>query len=209
MPLIRITSAEQVPAARQDTKDVLIALATGGSDERRAAARSAAELPEGADVLGKAFSRESDPRVREAILSGLVRLRSPESVLALLPHLRSDDANLRTGALDALRAMADIVAPHLPALLADRDADVRLLACELARSLANAEATRLLCEVLGVEREGNVAAAAVEVIAEIGSPDALPVLARCADRFRGDPFLDFAIKIASERIGAALPPPRD
>ncbi len=187
---------------------MLIALATGTSDERWAAARSAAELPDGAGVLGRAFSGEKDLRVREAILTGLVRLRSPESVLALLPHLRSDDANLRTGSLDALRTMPEVVAPHLPALLADRDADVRLLACELARSLASAEAARLLCDVLEMESEGNVAAAAVEVIAEIGSPDDLPVLARCADRFRGDPFLSFAIKIASERIGAAPSPPR-
>ena len=210
MPLIRKAPGgpAPTPAGRQDPGDALAALTRGTSEERWAAARTAADLPGGADALGQALADEKDPRVREAILTALARLRSPEGVRAVLRHLRSDDAHLRTGALDVLRTMPEAVGPHLAALLADRDADVRLLACELVRSQAGAEATRLLCDVLETEREANVVAAAVEVLAEIGSPDAVPVLARCADRFRDDPFLGFAITIASERVGAAPPPPR-
>ena len=74
--------------------------------------------------------------------------------------------------------------PHLPALLADSDADVRLLSCELARGLPDDEANRLLCDLLERETEKNVCAAAVEVLAEIGRPEALPALARCADALR-------------------------
>ena len=91
-------------------------------------------------------------------------------------------------------------------LLADPDADVRLLSCELARGLPDDEANRLLCELLEVETEKNVCAAAVEVLAEIGRPEALPSLTRCATRFDGDPFIAFSIKVATERIVA--PPSR-
>ena len=38
------------------------------------------------------------------------------------------------------------------------------------------------------------------MLAEIGGADALPALARCADRFADEPFLAFAIKVAAERI---------
>ena len=96
----------------------------------------------------------------------------------------------------------------LPALLKDHDQDVRILSCELARSLPSDEATKLLCAVLADEQQINVCGAAVEVLTEVGSPAALPFLAACAQRFRGAPFLGFAIGIATERIKAQSASPR-
>jgi HEAT repeat protein len=169
------------------------------------AARAAAEVPGGVAALGGALTRETDPRVREAIFTGLARLGTGESAAAVLPYLRSDDAQLRIGALDALRAMPEAVAPHVPGLLADADPDVRVLACELARGLEAAEAIRALCDCLACEPEANVCGAAVEVLAEIGGPEALPELAACAERFQADPFLSFSIKVAAQRIGSQAP----
>jgi HEAT repeat protein len=133
---------------------------------------------------------------------------SPESAAQLLAVLRSDDAQLRTGALDALRIMAGAVRDLLPRLLQDPDSDVRLLCCELARSLPSADATSLLCALLAAEREINVCAAAVEVLAEVGGPEALTALAECGQRFRDAPFLGFAIKIATDRINSQSAPTR-
>jgi HEAT repeat protein len=165
--------------------------------------RAAAERPDGLALLAKALVHESDSRVREAIFTGLARLATPESAAVVVSHLRSDDANLRTGAIDALRAMPQACWPHLPAMLADSDADVRLLSCELARGLPDEEANRLLCDLLEREIEKNVCAAAIEVLAEIGRPEAVPSLMRCGARFAGDPFIAFSIKVATERIAAA------
>jgi HEAT repeat protein len=152
-------------------------------------------------MLVAALPGETDARVREAILTGLARIATPESAAAVVPYLGSDDAGLRTGAIDALRAMPAACRPHLPRLLADPDADVRLLSCELTRDLPEGDANRLLCDLLESETEKNVCAAAVEVLAEIGRPEALPVLKTCAERFAGDPFLVFSIKVATDRIG--------
>jgi HEAT repeat protein len=205
MPLVRKDPDARPPVAGPDAPDVLARLASGTDEERWASARAAADVPGGVQALGAALSREADRRVREAIFTSLARLGSRESVDAVLPHLRSDDANLRVGALDALRAMPEAVGARVPVLLADPDPDVRVLACELARGLHSSAATRALCDRLGSEPEANVCAAAVEVLAEIGGPEALPELVRCADRFRSDPFLSFAIKIAAERIGSQSP----
>jgi HEAT repeat protein len=202
MPLIRKSADSPQPSSHREAGDVLTALTGGTREERWAAARAAPDLPGGIPALARALASEADPRVREAILTGLARVRTAESVQAVLPHLRSDDASLRTGALDALRAMPEAAAPHLEGLLSDADADVRLLACDLVRSLPDPEAARLLCGLLEKEREANVAAAALDVLAEIASSDALPCLARCAERFRDDPFLGFAIKVVTDRIGA-------
>ena len=200
MPLVRKPSSQSPAAAAPPS------LGEGTSEQRWAAVRAAAERPDGLTLLAAALGRESDPRVREAIFTGLARLASPESAAVVVPHLRSDDANLRTGAIDALRAMPQACQPHLPALLADSDADVRLLSCELARGLPDEEANRLLCDLLERETEKNVCAAAIEVLAEIGRPEALPSLARCGTRFSGDPFITFSLKVATERIVA---PARD
>jgi len=207
MPLVR-KSQESPATAPSDPASVLSALAHGTDDERWAAARAAPGAPAGAEALGHALATERNLRVREAIFTSLARIGTAESVEWVLPHLRSDDAHLRTGALDALRAMKGAVRPYLEQLLGDLDADVRLLACELARNLPSEDASRLLCGLLDSELEANVCASAVEVLAEVGGAEALPILARCADRFRGTAFLEFSIKITADRIRAQTVPPR-
>jgi HEAT repeat protein len=195
MPLVRKPSTPAPAAAPASPTE-------GTSDARWAAARAAAEKPDGVALLSSALSQEGDPRVREAIFTSLARIATTESAAAVVSYLRSDDASLRTGAIDALRAMPKASSLHLPNLLADPDADVRLLSCELARGLPDGDANRLLCELLEVETEKNVCAAAVEVLAELGRAEALPSLTRCATRFDGDPFIAFSIKVAIDRIVA-------
>jgi HEAT repeat protein len=185
-----------------DTKG-LEALLSGNDDERWAAARAAGDDPTAATALGHALGREKNARVREAIFTSLSRIGTADSVAALLPFLRSDDANMRAGALDAMRAMKDDAVLHLPQLLRDADADIRLLTCELTRGLPAAEATGLLCGLLESEIEQNVCAAALDVLAELGTPDALPCLERLKARFHHSPFLAFSIDIAAERVRSA------
>jgi HEAT repeat protein len=204
MPLIR-KDTESVSRASVDSAKVLTALVNGSDEERWAAARAAPDVPGGMKALGEALLRERSPRVREAVLTSLSRVSTAESVELLLPLLRSEEAHLRTGALDALRAMKGVVFAYLPHLLHDTDPDVRLLACELARNLPSEESARLLCELLESEPEPNVCASAVEVLAEVGGEEALPVLARCEERFRGISFLEFAIKITADRIRSPSP----
>jgi hypothetical protein len=61
-------------------------------------------------------------------------------------------------------------------------------------------ATRLLCRLLEHEQHPNVCAAAIDVLAEVGTRDAVPALQACAERFAGTPFLPFAVSIAIARI---------
>lgn len=198
MPLIRSKSNE-VASGGQDTTASLASLSP---DERWAAVRAIASLPSSLPALVQALATESESRVREAIFTALTRIATSESALAVLPYLRSDDANIRTGALDALRAMPEAVKPHLLHVLADADADVRLLACDLIRDMRDADAPHLLCALLETEQGANVCAAAVDVLAEIGYRECLAALWQCAARFPNDPFLAFAIKVAADRLSA-------
>jgi len=201
MPLIKNTFHR--PAS--SSPDPAAALTSVSPEERWAAARAAGDDPVNLGALAQVLARESDTRVREAIFTALARIATPESALAVLPYLRSDDANIRTCALDALRAMPEAVKAHLSQALADADADMRLLACDLIRNIRDEDAPRWLCEFLEIEHVANVCAAAVDVLAEIGDVQALPTLWRCAARFPNDPFLAFATKVAADRLRANAP----
>lgn len=207
MPLVRKPGSASPPAV-QDVRLVQQALASPVSEERWAAARAAADLA-GADMaLSQALRAESDPRVREAIFTSLARIGSPVAIESLLSMLRSDTAVLRTQALDALRMVRTLGA--VPSqLLRDPDPDVRILSCELVRSLPAPEANQLLCELLATEKNANVCAAAVDVLAEVGEPKVLGTLADCARRFSDTPFLVFAIGAVSDRINLKSASARD
>jgi HEAT repeat protein len=169
-------------------------------DTRWRGARALAAAPTAVAALASALANETSGNVREAIFTSLVLIRSPESAGALALLLRSDEASLRTGALDALSAMADVARPLIPGLLRDADPDVRILSCDLVRGLAADEATDLLCAILDVEPEPNVCGAAVDVLAELGTPAAAGPLERCAARFPPDSFLSFAIREAVQQV---------
>lgn len=203
MPLIR--KGAEIPPPAPAAVERVETLREGSDDERFAAARSLSGRPDAVGALSAALSLERDARVREAILTSLARIGSVECVTAITPLIRSDDASLRTAALDALRLMPGAVAAHLAALLSDSDADVRLLAAELARQLPGPLATELLCAVLEREGEANVCAAALDVLAEVGGPEALPTLERCRERFADEPFVAFAIRVTADRISDRPP----
>jgi HEAT repeat protein len=118
----------------------------------------------------------------------------------LLPYLCSQDAGERGAAIEALQALPEAIAPFLPKLFADSDSDVRILATELARNLPAEEATRVLCALIQNEQHANVCAAAIEVLAEVGTDDAVPALQACAERFAGTAFVPFAVSITIARI---------
>jgi HEAT repeat protein len=204
MPLIRRTAADPPPTA-PDTATDIAGLRSASAEERWSAARRLAATPDAAAALGEALARETDQRVREVIFTSLARINNAASVEAVLRYLRSDDANLRMHALDALKAMPSAVAARFAILIGDDDPDVRIFAVELAREAPSAQAAELLCRLLDGDPEVNVCAAAVEVLAEIGTPEVLPALARCARRFSGQPFLTFAINVATARIGSHPP----
>ncbi len=178
-------------------------LVNPSADARWAAVRAAAALPELAAAIAAALPQETDARVREAMFTTLVRIGTRDSIERVATHVALQHSALRTGALDALRSSEAAAREFLPELLADPDADVRLLSCELARSLPSGEASERLCALLAREPEVNVCSAAVEVLAEVGDQSVLPTLEQCAQRFPQAPFLTFAVKLAVDRIAAA------
>ena len=193
MPFIRRETVGQVDAATTiDVAPLLAGLADRDPEVRWAAARKIGGIAAAVPALAKALEAEQSPRVREAIMTALMRVGDEASVRALLPYLRAQDAALRSSAIETLQTLPEAVSPFMSALLGDADPDVRILAAELVRNMPADQATRILSELLEQELQPNVCAAAIDVLAEVGTRDALPALRACAERFRDTPFLPFA-----------------
>ena len=202
MPLVRRGNPTS-PTGRPVAEDVsahVNALTHGDPEARWNAARALGGRSEAVPALAATLRGEEVSRVREAIMTALMRVGDDASVAALVPYIRSQDAGVRSSAIEALQTLPDAIRPFLVRLLQDDETDVRILASELARNLQAHDATQILCTLLEHEQHPNVCAAAIDVLAEVGTPDAVPVLRRCADRFSQTPFLPFAVSLAIARI---------
>ena len=186
----------------RDLPGLMAQLRSGDVEQRRWAARDLASHPQAATALGEQLLRETVPGVREALFTSLAGLASDAAAGALLPLLRSEDAQLRNGAIEALAAMPQAVAPRIGGLLHDTDVDVRIFTVNLLGELRHAQVVAWLLQVLAHDADVNVVAAAVEVLAEVGSPAHADALQAARARFAGDDFIGFAIDMALERVQA-------
>jgi HEAT repeat protein len=203
MPFVKrdlIAPSTESPGPGDGSAPYIAALHSPDAEIRWTAARALGGRADAVPALAAALGVEQVARVREAIMTALIRVADEPSVMALLPYIRSQDAAQRAASIEALQALPEAILPFMATLLADSDSDVRLLATELARNMPAAVATRILCSLLQHEQHPNVCAAAVDVLAEVGTRDAVPVLQACAERFAATPFLPFAVSIAIARI---------
>jgi hypothetical protein len=201
LPLVR-GAGPTPPDSATPATDTVRLLMSGTIDERRLAARGLAVTADTGSEIARALLQETDDSVLQALFTALIRCPNTTSVGVAIDLMRSDNARLRTGALDALRTMPDEVLPHMKDLLADTDTDVRILACELARSQPPATIADLLSLVLKKDGDGNVCGAAIEVLSDVAGPEQVTLLLECAARFPSDPFLRFSAQTAAHRISA-------
>lgn len=204
MPFIRRGTTDQGDGATKfDVAPQLAGLTDADPEVRWTTARKIGGVATAVPALATALEAEQIPRVREALMTALMRVGDEASVQALLPYLRAQDAAQRSAAIETLQALPEAVSPFMTKLLGDADPDVRILATELVRNMPADQATRILNGLLEHELQPNVCAAAVDVLAEVGTRDALPALRACAERFRDKPFLPFAIATTIARIESA------
>lgn len=167
---------------------------------RRWAARDLLACGEVAGVLVTRLKCEADRSVREVILTTLTRLGDAQAVVGLVDCLRSEDAALRNEAIEAMKQLPDDVAPIMHGLLTDADPDVRIFSVNVLESLRHPQVESWLIEVIQNEPHVNVCATAVDLLSELASEAALAPLRALKLRFADEPYLQFAVDLAIQRI---------
>ncbi len=151
-------------------------------------------------LLCAQLAQEQDTSVREVLLTALGRLRDREAVAALVACMRSEDAALRNHAIEVMKSIPDEVGPLMQGLLADDDADVRILGVNVLESLRHPQVERWLIDVIESDTNVNVCAAAVDLLGEVGTAASREPLGRLLQRFAGEPYIAFAAGIALARV---------
>jgi HEAT repeat protein len=201
MPLIK---SKKPPAPAPDEQapafeTLVVDLGNPQTQARRAAARWLGEYPESAQALCGALAMEAHESVRVAILTALIKIGSKAAANGLIPLLQSEDAGLRNSAIEALKTMPDSSGECLKEIFAS-STDVRIFGVEILGALAHPDRQSWLLQVLEADREVNVCAAAVEALLGCGDREAIVPLRQLLERFPNEPFLDFSVHTALERI---------
>ena len=194
-------SVESHPNAEMALASAIGDLTSPDTETRWSAARALGDRSRGGVRAGGRARGRTRARVREAIMTALMRIGDEASVKALLPYLRSQDAGLRAA---ADRGTASLAGCNLaiPGNTAGGRRFGRAHPCHRACS----KHARRGCHASSVRAPWSrsstptSARAAIEVLAEVGTSDAIPALQSCADRFAEIPFLSFAVSTAIARI---------
>ncbi len=183
--------------------DLAVQLRSDEPARRRRAARDLALTIEGIPILCEHLEHEPAVSVRSVIMTSLIQSRSRAVVEGLARHLRSENTALRNEAIEALQDMPEQIAPYMETLLSDPESDVRIFAVNILSVLPDARAPEWLRKVILEDAHVNVCAAAVDCLAEIGTPDSIAALKELRLRFGDHPFMIFAIDAAIRRIGGS------
>ena len=186
---------------QRDFEGLINQLSSENSTERRWAARDLAEFNESSSHLIKQFMKEKDIAAREVIISSLIAIGDEIAVEGLINCLKSDDAHLRNSVIEALKQIPEQVAPYIEKLLKDKEPDVRIFTINILESLRHPKVVKWLIEVIEKDENINVCATALDLLAEVGTDEAIPAIKIAKERFKNEPYIQFASDIALRRIG--------
>jgi HEAT repeat protein len=204
MAFVRAAPAQVEPEAPQSDAHWRDQLASADAETRRRAARALARNPEAANALATGLEHEADGVVRHALFSSLIEIGGARVADLLGPMLRSEDAGLRGGAIEALKRLGAETGPVLDTLLSDPDPDVRILAIEVTRAWPAELAVPRLRRIIEDDPHVNVCAAAVDVATEVGAQPLVAALVALRLRFADQEFLVFAIDVACPTFSGLL-----
>ncbi|MEM9102494.1 MAG: HEAT repeat domain-containing protein [Pseudomonadota bacterium] len=193
-------SREERRSHERDMATLIELLQDENADERRHAARDLAQFPDSTQALADSLCNEKSLVVRQAIFDSLLSIGGKDVVDLLIPHLKSEDANLRNGVIEVLQGFPQEVAPRIASLLNDPDSDVRIFAVDVLQLLAHPKAPDWLLEVIRDEEHVNVIGAAVDRLAEMGQPHMIPDLERLKERFSDVPYICFSVDVCLKRL---------
>jgi HEAT repeat protein len=197
--VIKIEERERRKVQR-NFEGLVTQLSSENPKERRWAARDLADYKEASSYLVEQLMKEKDIAVREIIISSLLAIGDEIAIAGLINCLKSDDAHLRNSAIEALKQVSEKVSPYIEKLLQDREPDVRIFAVNILESLRHPNVVKWLIEVIEKDENVNVCATALDLLAEVGTEEAIPAIKKVKERFKNEPYIQFASDIALKRI---------
>jgi len=197
----RPAEARELRYRDRSKEDLLAQLGDGQANERRWAARDLVDFPDTMSTLCDCLETERDEAVRAAILTTLLKQRSPEIASRLSGLLGNEDAALRSAVMDVLAEMPDQLEVIVDPWLRREDADVRIMMVTVFSRLAHATVPSWLLKVAQQDAHPNVVAAALEGLGECGTMEMISGIQEVTTRFPGNAYWAFIVEAVAGRIG--------
>jgi len=181
-----------------DCIEILAMLKSSESDALREGAYLAGEARcEDAVPLLVEMLKSSNIGVQESADNALRKIGGKEAVDGVIPLLRSDEAPVRNGAMDILRALGSQELQSIIPLLKEEDVDIRIFATDILGSAGNVMAVAPLCEALLKDPEVNVRYQAAVSLGDLGLPEA----AKCLNQaMRDEEWVQYSVIEALAKI---------
>lgn len=138
--------------------------------------------------------------IQEAADSSLRKIGGKETVRAVLPLLRSDEAPVRNLSMDILREVGNQDMPSLVELIHDEDADIRIFIADILGTTDNLLAVEPLCDALLKDPEVNVRYQAAVSLGELRMEEAAPCLNKAIN---DEEWVQYSVIEALTKIGHA------
>ena len=197
---IEQTTIVETPPSVEDLPMLVKSLRDPDPELRRMAAKDLGLCAQAVHALAGALEIENDRSVREVLLTSLGHIGNDEAVSVLMTCLRSDSPHVRNEAIEVLKTLPQQVAPHMERLLKDIDPDVRIFAVNVLESLRHPKVVEWLREVVEEDTHVNVCATALDLLSEVGDESCIESLLIAQSRFVDEPYLQFAVRTALDRI---------
>jgi HEAT repeat protein len=149
------------------------------------------------NFLIKQLSNPS-PRIRQAAKQGLIKGAKPITISLIVKLLDSQEASLRSQAMEILTASHRVSLPLLLSLIQDKDKDIRILSATILGEIKDTQAVKPLVSRLSDDC-ANVRYAAAEALGKIGDSEAIHPLIRLA---KNDPWSAYAAVTALGKMRA-------
>lgn len=175
------------------------------SDRRREAALGLEGVVEAVPAMLDRVPVETDPAVRDTLLTTLAAADTGPVGVALSRHLASPDAGLRTAVAGTLAVMPVGSAAAVPGLLADPDHGVRVMAVFVLARMRPSVAMSWLIGVIRDDPHANVVTAAIDALLPVATAEHIPLLTGAMCRFPDDPFLCFVVETTVSRLTGVSP----
>ena len=202
MGLVRKQATPEAPEAVEPppVSQLLAQLDDPDPDCRREAALGLDGVTDAVAALLARVGVETEPAVRDAVLTTLAAHDNDLVASGLAKHLSSDEAALRTAVAEALATMPRSVPALVPGLLADPDHDVRVMTAMVLADLPHPDARGWLIQMITEDDHSNVVTAALDALLPAATADDIPALEAAARRFPDDPMLGFTVRNAVPRL---------
>jgi len=120
----------------------------------------------------------------------------------LYQMLKSDNAYLRNAVILFLRNYGKEAKPFIESLMNNPDKDVRIFAINVLGDVNFEESVEMLKEFIEKEKDINALMTAVDYLGEIGREEDIPLLESIKERYKDNPYVEFGVNLAIDRIKA-------